>query len=123
MKRSKTLMRKSRHIPSGYDTLFHLWIVTLFVAFILWLGFYAAFEMSGLSAYLQDWAGHSILMAFLAETLLTLPSFAAVWILVPFMTCSVTVLYFDRRVRLEAFDIETMAHDVLKGTESADLRI
>jgi hypothetical protein len=122
MRRSKTLMRKSRHIPSGYDTLFHLWIVSFFVAFILWLGFYLAFSMTSLTAFIEELSGRSVLMAILGQTVLTLPTFAAVWILVPFMTCCVTVLYFDRRVRLEALDIETMAHDVLKGTETADLR-
>jgi hypothetical protein len=78
--------------------------------------------MSGLTDLIQDFAGRGVFFAIVAETVLTLPTFAAVWILVPFMTCCVTVLYFDRRVRLEALDIETMAHDALKGSETADLR-
>jgi hypothetical protein len=123
MRRSKTLMARSRHIPSGYDTLVNLWFVSTFVALALWFGFYGSFQMSGLSDWIQDIAGHGILWSILAETLLALPTFLAVWLLVPFMTCCVTVLYFDRRVRLEALDIEVMAHDVLKGTEEADLRL
>lgn len=121
--RSKTLMRKSRHIPSGYDTLFHLWIVSFFVAFVLWLGFYLAFSMSGLSDIIAGLGGSSVALGIVSETIMTIPTFAAIWILIPFMTCCVTVLYFDRRVRLEALDIETMAHDVLKGSEKADLRV
>ncbi len=123
MKRSKTLMGKTRHIPSGYDTLLNLWVVSLVVALVLWLGFYSAFGMSGLTELLTGLGGRTILWSILAETLLTLPTFLAVWLLVPFMTCCVTVLYFDRRVRLEALDIEVMAHDVLKGTQEADLRL
>ncbi len=120
--RSRTLMRKSRHIPSGYDTLFHLWIVSLFVAFVLWLGFYTVFASTGLGEMVTDFGGRSVLMGLIAQTVETVPTFAALWVLVPFMTCCVTVLYYDRRVRLEALDIETMAHDVLKGSEKADLR-
>jgi hypothetical protein len=123
MRRSVSLLGKSRHIPSGYDTLLNLWVVSLFVALVLWGGFYSAFSMSGLSGLIEGLAGRSVLLAIVSETLLTLPTFLAVWLLVPFMTCCVTVLYFDRRVRLEALDIEVMAHDVLKGTESADLRL
>ncbi|MEX2244258.1 MAG: hypothetical protein WD716_10485 [Fimbriimonadaceae bacterium] len=123
MRRSRTLMKKARHIPSGYDTLVHLFVVSAFVGFLLWLGFYLAFEMSGLSGFLNDLAGRSVFWAIVGQTLLTLPLFAVVWILVPFMTCCITVLYYDRRVRLEALDIETMAHDVLKGSQQADLRL
>jgi hypothetical protein len=123
MRRSKSLMARARHIPSGYDTLVNLWFVSLLVAFALWFGFYGSFQMSGLSEWIADIAGKGILWSILGETLLALPTFLAVWLLVPFMTCCVTVLYFDRRVRLEALDIEVMAHDVLKGTQEADLRI
>jgi hypothetical protein len=123
LKRSRTLMAKSRHISSGYDTLLNLWVVSIFVALVLWLGFYGAFGMSGLSDLIQGLSGRSILWSVFAETLMTLPTFLAVWLLVPFMTCCVTVLYFDRRVKLEALDIEVMAHDVLKGTQEADLRL
>lgn len=122
-KRSGTLMARSRHIASGYDTLLSLWVVSFFVALVLWLGFFGAFSMSTLSGFIQGLSGRSILWSIFAETLMTLPTFLAVWLLVPFMTCCVTVLYFDRRVRLEALDIEEMAHDVLKGTQEADLRL
>ena len=123
MQRSKTLMAKSRHIPSGYDTLLNLWVVSILVALVLWVGFYSAFGMSGLTDLITSFGGRTVLWSLLAETLLTLPTFLAVWLLVPFMTCCVTVLYYDRRVRLEALDIEAMAHDVLKGTQEADLRL
>ena len=123
MRRSKALMKKSRHIPSGYDTLVNLWVVSGFVAFLLWLGFYSAFAMVGAAGFVQDLAGRSVFWAIVGETIMTFPTFAAIWVLVPFMTCCVTVLYYDRRVRLEALDIETMAHDVLKGAQQADLRL
>lgn len=123
MRRSKTLMAKSRHIPSGYDTLLNLWVASIVVALVLWGGFALSFAMTGITGFIDGLGGRSILGAIAAETLRTLPSFLAVWLLVPFMTCCVTVLYFDRRVRLEALDIEVMAHDVLKGTQEADLRL
>jgi hypothetical protein len=123
MRRSVALMAKTRHINSGYDTLLNLWVVALLVALVLWVGFYSAFAMAGVSGWIESVSGRGVLWAILGETLRTLPSFLAVWLLVPFLTCCVTVLYFDRRVRLEALDIELMAHDVLKGTQDADLRL
>ncbi len=123
MRRSKELMRKSRHITSGYDTIVSIWLLALLVALMLWGGFYAAYAMSGLGGLVDDLAGRSVLWALAGETLKTLPTFAAMWTLVPFVTCCLTVLYYDRRVRLEALDIETMAHDVLRGSEEADLRL
>ncbi|MCH8979934.1 MAG: hypothetical protein IH945_11940 [Armatimonadetes bacterium] len=123
MRRSKELMRKSRHISSGYDTIASIWLVAFLVALLLWGGFYASYSMVGAAGFVDDLAGGSVLWALAGETLKTLPTFAAMWTLVPFVTCCLTVLYFDRRVRLEALDIETMAHDVLRGSEEADLRL
>ncbi|HXH61007.1 MAG TPA: hypothetical protein VNI20_06575 [Fimbriimonadaceae bacterium] len=123
MSRSALLLKKARHIPSGYETLLKIWGISLLVGLILWGGFQASFAMAGVSAFVNEYANVSIGSALLAETLRTLPSFAALWIVTPFVACGCTVTYFDRRVRLEALDIETMAHDVLQGTETADLRL
>ena len=62
-------------------------------------------------------------MAVLVEGMGALPSFLALWLLVPFLSCSLVTIYFDRRVIIEGYDIEMMARDVLQGTEKADLRL
>ena len=79
--------------------------------------------MAGVIEWAESIGGRSIAMAVLVEGSSALPSFLALWLLVPFLSCSLVTIYFDRRIRIEGFDIETMARDVLEGTEKADLRL
>lgn len=123
LKRGGTLIKRTRHIASGYDALVHVWLVAFFSAVLLWSGTYGVLELTTLLDMLRDLSGRSVVWSIVAESIAALPGLVTVWLLIPYLSCGLTVIYFDRRVKLEALDIETMAHDVIKGTEQADLRM
>lgn len=123
LRRSRLLIRRQRHIPDGYQALFLTWFICLITWGVLNTGIKTVLSMSGVSEWAESIGGRSIAMAVLVEGLSALPLFLALWLLVPFLSCSLVTIYFDRRIRVEGFDIETMARDVLEGTEEADLRL
>ena len=123
LRRSRLLIRRRRHIPDGYPALFLTWIICLFMWGLLYVGIDLVLMLAGVTGWVESLGGRSITMAILVEGLSALPSFLALWLLVPFLSCSFVTIYFDRRIKIEGFDIETMARDVLEGTEEADLRL
>ncbi len=48
----------------------------------------------------------------------SLPGYLTLWFLVPVWTAVCTVLYYDRRVRLEAFDIQVLTADIESENET-----
>ncbi len=122
LERGGILIKKARHISSGYDALLHVWVIAVVCGALLWGGTYAVLGESGAIGVLEEAAGQNFLWSIFAETVAALPGLFTIWLIIPYLACGLTVIYFDRRVKLEALDIETMAHDVIKGTESADLR-
>ncbi|MEQ1936128.1 MAG: hypothetical protein ABL962_19915, partial [Fimbriimonadaceae bacterium] len=44
-----------------------------------------------------------------------IPTFLAIWLLVPVWAVTTTLIYFERRVRLEGYDIEALAQDVWRN--------
>lgn len=122
LKRGALLIKKARHIASGYDALTHVWVIGIFCSALLWGGTYLVLYEAGLMDVLHDLGGKSVVWSLIAETVGALPGLLTIALIVPYLACGMTVIYFDRRVKLEALDIETMAHDVIHGTETADLR-
>ena len=41
-----------------------------------------------------------------------IPSFIAILLLLPAITCGFTIIYFERRVRLEGYDIDALANEI-----------
>ncbi|MGV3617132.1 MAG: hypothetical protein ACO1SV_17530 [Fimbriimonas sp.] len=47
-----------------------------------------------------------------------IPAFVTLWTLMPVWASVVTVTYYDRRIRLEGFDIEVLAKEISRGRAS-----
>jgi hypothetical protein len=46
------------------------------------------------------------------------PMFLALWTLMPVWAATTTIIYYDRRIRLEGYDIEALAEDVWRADRS-----
>ncbi|CAN5537075.1 hypothetical protein BH11ARM2_BH11ARM2_30600 [soil metagenome] len=51
-----------------------------------------------------------------------LPGFLSLLLVLPFFTIAITVLYFERRVRVEGYDITALAHDISPDRGSGGVR-
>ena len=110
-------------IPSGYLTIFSVGLISVLMWFLISVGMQTAWGLTGLHGFVKDKFGASIFGQAILEGVAAVPTFVCLWLLVPYITCCLVTLYFDRRVRIEALDIEMLAHDVLESTEDSDLRL
>ena len=51
-----------------------------------------------------------------------LPYFLSLWVTIPVWAVTVTIIYYERRVRLEGYDIEALAQDVWHPNREDRLR-
>lgn len=114
-KRSKTLLSGQGHVPSGYGNLIGSWLLVIFVGFCLYGGLSAAFGVLGIFEWSSAMRSSGRFGPLLAGIVDTLPMFVSLWIAIPLYSSILTVLYYDRRVRMEAYDIKILAQDVLRS--------
>lgn len=115
IKRSVRLLRSTTSHPAGYGTLGFMLVILPIIALILFPGFGALLGIVDLPTVLRE----SINVPWLSEAVRGLlrltPTFLFVWVTVPVWTATVTILYYERRIRLEGLDIEILAHDIARS--------
>jgi len=113
--RTRHLMKKHPNQPAGYETIFLLYVVVLFLLFLIFGGFSTVYSLLPL----KDWINS---VEFLAryrdgiESVLSgVPLLLTIWVLIPVWATTTTILYLERRIRLEGYDIETLAKEVWRA--------
>ncbi len=121
LSRSRDLMRRQPVHGTGADAIGNLGLLCIFVGGVIYSGASIIVSLIEALPYLSSLgmsgAGGSLAKGILDST----PAFLTLWFLVPFWTCGITLVYFDRRVRLEALDIEMLARDVLHADRTTVL--
>lgn len=113
-KRSRELMKNNRIHGSGYEAVWSVYGLLILIAIAIGGGagtFTGVIDLAGWidKADIGPWA------MLTDAALMLLPWFLIIWICVPVWATTVTILYFERRVRLEGYDIETLAADVWRS--------
>lgn len=111
-KRSRHLMKSNLRQPGGFGYVLNALATVFLLLLFLGAGFVAAF---GLIASTE--AGSAAVAPLNGNPLVDalwdiIPTFLTIWLLVPVWATMTTILYFERRVRLEGYDIETLGRDV-----------
>lgn len=115
-RRSLELLKAAKPHPHGYDHLTNLMVVTLFLAAVAGFGLAAGLGLLDLPTRLGRISfGPIPVEAVLATTLDLLGWYAALWTAIPFWCCGTAILYFDRRVRLEAYDLKLLDQDARRS--------
>ncbi len=112
--RSAFLLSGGRLAPSGADSIVTLiFILTLLILFF-WGGvnfIYGAFNV-------MDWMTAAVGRFWWGEVAVSLvsglPYLLGFWLLAPIWSVGTTVLYFERRIRLEGHDIELLHHELVR---------
>lgn len=111
-RRSVQLQKTLGYHPAGAGTVLGLIFLCGLVYLLIDGGIGSTFGMVGVRQFLNNlFAGIPSGGVFL-QALRILPSFLALWTVIPFWSASITILYYERRVRLEGYDIEALAADV-----------
>lgn len=111
-KRSRFLMRSRKGHPGAEGLALSIVLIMLLVGFPLWGSLGAILELSGVLTKLLDWNPVPGLGQFFSVLLEGLPAYVTLWLLLPFWATAMTVLYYDRVVRFETYDVNLMLEDI-----------
>lgn len=122
-KRSRYLVNTSDLQGTGQGALIGLFFLCGLIVMLLWAGYSAAIGMLDLSTQVQQIANNLPMPGLLMSAFGLLPLFLSLWLILPLWAATVTVLYYDRRIRLEGFDIEALAGDVWRADQATRFQL
>ena len=117
-KRSVMLMRGSVHHTSGYATVVSLALTCFTLIAFLWIGISAGLEMLGTAPWLESLTAGNMAHDLLEQASEFIPLFLTLWFVLPVWSATATILYYERRTRLEGLDIESLAQDVYRHAKT-----
>jgi hypothetical protein len=112
IKRSAHLLKSHRTAGTPLGFTCSLWLLLALIGLSFYFGFGLAIDLSGAVAWIASQSSLGIFREALEIMLEAIPLFVAVWILTPLWAAASSVLYYDRRVRVEAYDIHVLAQAV-----------
>lgn len=111
-KRSAHLMKRYRGQASADGVTFGVFLLLVFLGAVLGASMFFLIQLTGIGGRIEAWVTVAGLSQLLGQLVSYLPGFVCLWLLVPFWGTAMTVLYFDRRVRVEALDVQVMINDI-----------
>jgi hypothetical protein len=114
-RRSRFLIATPDFQGAGQGTIMSLSMVCGFVVLMLAGGLYLFAGTLGLREQLQQVALNFPVPGLVLQAYDMLPLFLSLWVVLPLWAATTTILYYDRRIRLEGYDIEALAGDVWRA--------
>lgn len=111
-RRSRALMKVTRYHGSGSGHVWGLYGLLALVSLVIWGGCALIFNLAGLREVLENATMGVPLQALVLRAIDLLPACVMVWALVPVWATAITVIYYERRIRLEGYDIEVLASEI-----------
>lgn len=111
-KRSAYLMKRHRGQGSADGVTFGVFLLLLFLGAVLTTSLLVLVQLTGISGRIESWVSVAGVAQLAGQLVSYLPGYVCLWLLVPFWGTAMTVLYFDRRVRIEALDVQVMTDDI-----------
>ena len=111
-KRSRQLLKRVGYHPSGTGTVWSAFFLIAFIALVLEVGLLFFSEILNLPDRLA-----SLLSSVPGEPLFLrafdlVPSYLVLWTLTPVWATVITIVYYERKIRLEGFDIDALAAEI-----------
>ena len=119
-KRSRQLLTGS---PSGYDVVFQLFVLLALLVLLLALGFGISMSLLGLPEWIETSTRNTWIHDIATQAVDLSIWFLLVWTLVPVWCTTATILYYERRIRREGYDIEMLAQDVWRADRATRFEI
>jgi hypothetical protein len=112
IRRSTELLAGTRWQPSGYGAVMALIGLVMCLLVLVTTGIALSIGIVGSLEESKLFTDYPVLGELLAKIGHLIPWYLAIWTLVPVWCATATILYYERRIRLEGFDIESLAKDV-----------
>ena len=107
------LLRKGPRNEALLSQTFNL----VFLTFVAMGGFAMVYQMLSLGQLRKDIFESFPYPRIWMEAFDLLPTFLIIWFVLPIWSTLVTIFYFDRRIRLEGFDIDALAGDIWRADQ------
>lgn len=117
-KRSSQLMKPDAFRVGGVGAVWLLYLLMGFLYLFLRGGVGASLHEIGFASAVHHWVASLPFSGLISEAVGLLPQFLVIWMLGPVWAATTTILYFDRRIRLEGYDIDALAEDVWRHQKS-----
>lgn len=122
-RRSRFLMKAGPFQEAGSGKMVMLWLVSIFIFLAIYLGTTMAFEIVNIDGFIDGWLGIGNLSQIAHRMVGMLPFYLSLWILIPLWAATTTIIYYDRRIRLEGYDIEVLSMDARRTSRQSRFQI
>lgn len=113
-RRSNELMKKFGMHPAGTSTGWVTYLLAFFIYVVFLLSLAIIFGSFEIPNQLEKATTGWPLQALILQIFELVPGFLGIWFVLPIWASTITVLYIDRRIRLEGFDVEVLARDLAR---------
>ncbi|HVT14489.1 MAG TPA: hypothetical protein VHE55_19670 [Fimbriimonadaceae bacterium] len=117
-KRSVSLLKTYGMHSGGYSAVTSVMALLLLLWMLIGGGISISIQLIGLPDLLRSGVSGLPFSSVFIEALGLLPTFLVMWTLTPVWAATTTIIYYDRRIRLEGYDIEALAEDVWRADRS-----
>jgi Na+-transporting methylmalonyl-CoA/oxaloacetate decarboxylase beta subunit len=111
-KRSSALLAAQGNSASGAGTVFGLFALIAILDLIVFVGIQAMFSLTDLPDHLSSLFANLPFSGLVTTMIDLIPGLLQTWMILPVWATTVTILYFDRRIRTEGYDIEALAAEI-----------
>jgi hypothetical protein len=108
-RRSRELLKGGKGRMSGAEAIWSVYTVLGFVFFATWGVSYLALDLAAMGERVSAVLAGQWYEPLLQAAVNLLPLYLAIWVTMPIWASTLTVVYYERRIRLEGFDIESLA--------------
>lgn len=117
-RRSASLLKSYGVHGSGGGTIWSVYALLILLCLLVGGGVSVSLGMFGYPESVRNLIADLPGAGLIVEALGLLPTFLVLWTLVPVWAATSTIVYYDRRIRLEGYDIEALAEDVWRADRS-----
>jgi hypothetical protein len=110
-RRSRDLLRARYPTPSGTNAVWNLYAMLFLVWLVLGSADALVFQAFDVGARVRDLMSALPFAGLLERMVAYIGTYVTIWLAVPLWASVITVIYFERRIRLEGFDVATLAED------------
>lgn len=119
IQRGKDLIKHRAFQTGAGDTIAAVLLLCVFLFLCIWGGTAVGFGLLGIAEHARNWLGSGPLGTIVQAVITMLPVYFALWVVSPVWCATCTLLYFDRRIRLEGYDIFVLEQDVRRASRKS----
>ncbi|CAN5538946.1 hypothetical protein BH11ARM1_BH11ARM1_14550 [soil metagenome] len=105
---------------NGYGNIWNVYFLMAMLGTASYASIAGAFELTGIQDALTGNMSTGLVKTVIESLITLLPVYLTLWALIPIWATTITLVYYERRIRLEGFDIESLARPLKSSHDRAN---